>query len=137
MINQKYKQSQFLVHQLDLVCVWIRITSTAFAFSASYSSSFFFTRFALGQGTIITIHVLQCRTVCLTNPSNHQLVKDEGAHIFYSIQSQTKPIGIGANCEIPHNPALTMRLQRLEPMTLALIPLVGPCALPIHPTTNW
>ena len=43
-----------------------------------------------------------CRTVCLTDPSNDQLVKDEGAQIFYSIQSQTKPIGIGANCEIPH-----------------------------------
>ena len=30
-----------------------------------------------------------------------------------------------------------MWLQWLEPMTLALIPLVGPCALPIHPMTNW
>ena len=78
-----------------------------------------------------------CRTVYRTNPSNNQLVKDEGAQIFYSIRSQTKPIGIGANCEISHNPSLTMRLQQLEPMTLALIPLVGPCALPIHPTTNW
>ena len=27
-----------------------------------------------------------CRTVCLTNPSNDQLVKDEGAQIFYSIR---------------------------------------------------
>ena len=44
-----------------------------------------------------------CQTVCLTNPSNDQLVKDEGAQIFYSIRSQTKFIGIGANCEIPHN----------------------------------
>ena len=51
-----------------------------------------------------------CRTVCLTNPSNDQLVKDEGARIFYSIRSQTKPIGIGEYCEIPHNPSLTMRL---------------------------
>ena len=55
--------------------------------------------------------------MCLTDPSNDQLVKDEGAQIFYSIRSQTKPIGIEANCEIPHNPSLTMRLQRLEPMT--------------------
>ena len=47
----------------------------------------------------------------------HQLVKDKGAQIFYNIQSQTKPIGIGANCEIPHNPSLTMRFQQLEPMT--------------------
>ena len=44
-----------------------------------------------------------CQTVGLTNPSNVQLVKDEGAQIFYSIRSQTKFIGIGANCEIPHN----------------------------------
>ena len=58
-----------------------------------------------------------CQTVCLTDPSNDQLVKDEGAQIFYSIWLQTKPIGIGANCEIPHNPSLTMRHQRLEPMT--------------------
>ena len=78
-----------------------------------------------------------CWTVCPTNPSNDQLVKDEWAQIFYCIWLQTKPIAIGVNCEIPHNPSLTMRLQRLEPMTLALIPLVGPCALPIHPTTNW
>ena len=42
-----------------------------------------------------------CQTVCLTDPSNDQLVKDEGAQIFYSIQSQTKPIGIGTNCENP------------------------------------
>ena len=40
--------------------------------------------------------------MCLTDLSNNQLVKDEGAQIFYSIQSQTKPIGIRANCEIPH-----------------------------------
>ena len=40
-----------------------------------------------------------CRIVCLTNPSNDQLVKDDGAQIFYSIRSQTKPIGIGVNCE--------------------------------------
>ena len=33
--------------------------------------------------------------------------------------------------------SLTMQLQRLEPMTLAQIPLVRPYALPIHPTTNW
>ena len=58
-----------------------------------------------------------CRTVCFIDPSNDQLVKDEEAQIFYSIQSQTKPIGIGVNCEIPHNPSLTMQLQRLEPMT--------------------
>ena len=43
-----------------------------------------------------------CQIVCLTDPSNNQLMKDEGAQIFYSIQSQTKPIGIGVNCEIPH-----------------------------------
>ena len=43
-----------------------------------------------------------CRTVCLIDSSNDQLVKDEGTQIFYSIRSQTKPIGIGANCEIPH-----------------------------------
>ena len=78
-----------------------------------------------------------CWTVFPTNPSNDQLVKDEWAQIFYCIWLQTKPIAIGVNCEIPHNPSLTMRLQRLEPMSLALIPLVGPCALPIHPTTNW
>ena len=48
-----------------------------------------------------------CRTVCLTDPSNDQLVKDEGAQIFYSVRSQTKLIGIGANCEIPHNAAPT------------------------------
>ena len=73
-----------------------------------------------------------CRTVCFTNPSNDQLVKDEGAQIFYSIQSQTKPIGIGANCEIPHNATPTTQTY-----DRALIPLVGPCALLIHPTTNW
>ena len=44
-----------------------------------------------------------CRIVCLTDSSNDQLVKDEGAQIFYSIRSQTKPIGIEANCEIFHN----------------------------------
>ena len=71
----------------------------------------------------------RCWIVCFTNPFNDQLVKDEGAQIFYSIRSQTKPIGIGANCEIPHNPSLAMRLQRLLPMTLTLIPLVEPCAL--------
>ena len=43
-----------------------------------------------------------CRTVCFTDPSNDQLVKDEGAHIFYSICSQTKSIDIGAYCEIPY-----------------------------------
>ena len=48
-----------------------------------------------------------CRIVCLTDPSNDQLVKDEGAQIFYSVRSQTKLIGIGANCEIPHNAAPT------------------------------
>ena len=70
--------------------------------------------------------------MCLTDPSNDQLVKDEGAQIFYSIRSQTKPIGIGTNCEISHNAAPTTRTY-----DQALIPLVGPCALPIHPTTNW
>ena len=40
-----------------------------------------------------------CQIVCLTDPSNDQLVKDEGAQIFYSIRSQTKPISSGANCE--------------------------------------
>ena len=44
-----------------------------------------------------------CQTVCLSDPSNNQLVKDERTQIFYHIRSQTKPIGIGANCEIPHN----------------------------------
>ena len=62
-----------------------------------------------------------CRTVCLTNPSNDQLVKDEGAQIFYSIRSQTKPIGIGANCEIPHN--LHFRAVRLA-LTISIC-LVG------------
>ena len=54
-----------------------------------------------------------CRTVCLTDPSNDQLVKDERARIFYSIRSQTKPIGIGVNCEIPHNAAPTTRTYNL------------------------
>ena len=66
--------------------------------------------------TWILIHSY-CQTVCLTDPSNDQLVKDEGAQIFYSIRSQTKPIGIGVNCEIPHNPSLTMWIQQLKPMT--------------------
>ena len=52
----------------------------------------------------------QCRTVCFTNPSN----KDEGEQIFYSIRSQTKPIGIGANCEIPHNAAPTTQTYDLS-----------------------
>ena len=75
--------------------------------------------------------------MCLTDPSNDQLVKDERAQIFYSIRSQTKPIGIGANCEnpsqsLPHNAApMTWTYDR------ALIPLVGLCTLLIHPTTNW
>ena len=43
-----------------------------------------------------------CWTVCLTDPSNDQLVKGEGAQIFYNIRSQTMPIAIGANCEIPY-----------------------------------
>ena len=73
-----------------------------------------------------------CQTVCLTDPSNDQLVKDKGAQIFYSNRSQTKPIGIGANCEIPHNAAPTTRTYGR-----ALIPLVRLCALLIHPTTNW
>ena len=81
--------------------------------------------------------VCACRTVCLTDPSNDQLVKDEGAQIFYSIRSQTKSIGIGAKCEIPHNPSLIMRLSTTRTYDQALIPLVGPCALPIHPMTNW
>ena len=29
----------------------------------------------------------RCRTVCLTDPFNDQLVKDERAQIFYSIRS--------------------------------------------------
>ena len=49
-----------------------------------------------------------CRTVCLIDPSNDQLVKNKGTQIFYSIRSQTKPIGIGANCEIPHNNELVL-----------------------------
>ena len=40
--------------------------------------------------------------MCLTDPSDDQLVKDEGAQIFYSIWLQTKPISIEANCETPH-----------------------------------
>ena len=52
-----------------------------------------------GRPTIIYTYY---RTVCLTDPSNNQLVKDEGAQIFYSIRLQTKPNGIRANCEIPH-----------------------------------
>ena len=51
--------------------------------------------------------------MCLTDPSNDQLVKGEGAQIFYSIRSQTKPIGIGANCEIPHNTAPTIQTYDL------------------------
>ena len=43
-----------------------------------------------------------CWIVCLIDPSNDQLVKDEEAQIFYSIRLQTKLIAIGANCEIPH-----------------------------------
>ena len=79
----------------------------------------------------------ECRTVCLIDPPNDQLVKDEGAQIFYSIRSQTKPIGIRVNCEdpsqsLPYNAAPTIRAY-----DRALISLVGPCALPIHPTTNW
>ena len=54
-----------------------------------------------------------CQTVCLTDPSNNQLVKDEEVQIFYSIRSQTKPIGIGVNCEIPHNAAPTTRTYNL------------------------
>ena len=54
-----------------------------------------------------------CRTVCLTDSSNDRLVKDKGAQIFYSILSQTKSIGIGANCEIPHNAAPTTRTYDL------------------------
>ena len=46
--------------------------------------------------------ISSCRIVCFTNPSKHQLVKNERAQIFYSIRLQTNPIGIGANCEIPH-----------------------------------
>ena len=75
--------------------------------------------------------------MCLTDPSNDQLVKDERKQIFYSIRSQTKPIGIGVNCEnpsqsLPYNATPTTRTYNR-----ALIPLVGLCALPIHPTTNW
>ena len=56
---------------------------------------------------------------------------------IYSIRLQTKPIGIGANCEnpsqsLPHNAAPTTQTYNW-----ALIPLVGLCALLIHPTTNW
>ena len=60
-----------------------------------------------------------------------------GAQIFYSIRLQIKPIGNGANCEnpsqsLPHNAApTTWTYDR------ALIPLVGPCPLPIHPMINW
>ena len=37
-------------------------------------------------------------------------MKDEGAQIFYSIWSQTKPIGIGVNCEM----LTVVKLQILE-----------------------
>ena len=60
--------------------------------------------------TIVRDNCKMCRTVCLTDLSNDQLVKDEGAQIFYSIRLQTKPIGIGENCEITYNPSLTMWL---------------------------
>ena len=52
--------------------------------------------------TIVRDNCKMCRTVCLTDLSNDQLVKDEGAQIFYSIRLQTEPFSIGANCEIPH-----------------------------------
>ena len=78
-----------------------------------------------------------CRTVCLTNPSNDQLVKDDGAQIFYSIQSQIKPIGIGVNCENPSQSLPHIAAPMTRTYDWALIPLVGPCALLIHPTTNW
>ena len=51
--------------------------------------------------------------MCLTDPSSDQLVKDEGAQIFYNIWSQTKLIGIWANCEILHNAAPTTRTYDL------------------------
>ena len=41
--------------------------------------------------------------MCLTDPSNDQLMKDKGTQIFYNIRLQTKPIGIRVNCEISHN----------------------------------
>ena len=69
--------------------------------------------------------------MCLIDPSNDQLVKNEEAQIFYNIRSQTKPISIGANYEIPHNAALTTQTY-----DRALIPLVGPCALSILPWSN-
>ena len=75
--------------------------------------------------------------MCLTDSFNDQLVKDEGAQIFYSIQSQTKPISIWANCEnlsqsLPHNTGSTTQTY-----DQVLIPLVRLCALPIHLMTNW
>ena len=75
--------------------------------------------------------------MCLTDLSNDQLVKDEGAQIFYSIRSKTKPIGIGANCENPSQSLSHIRAPTTQTYDRALIPLVRPCALPIDPTTNW
>ena len=88
------------------------LQSTPFTSTCVLAGRVWGPHFRLGHGSYIIF-----RTVYLTDPSNDQLVKDEGAQIFYSIRTQTKPIGIGVNCEIPHNPSLTMWLQRLEPMT--------------------
>ena len=77
------------------------------------------------------------QTVCLIDPSNNQLVKDEGTQIFYSIRLQTKPIGIGVNCENPSQSLLHNATPTTQTYDRALIPLVGLCALLIHLTTNW
>ena len=53
-----------------------------------------------------------CQTVCLTDPSNDQLVKDEGAQIFIAFDRRPSPLVLERIVK-----SLTMRLQRLEPMT--------------------
>ena len=55
-----------------------------------------------------------------------------GHKSFIAFDRRPSPLVLEQIVKIPHNPSFTMRLQQLEP-----IPLVGPCALPIHPTTNW
>ena len=63
--------------------------------------------------------------------------EDDGAQIFYSIRSQTKSIGIGVNCENPSQSLPYIMTPMTRTYDWALIPLVGLCALLIHPMTNW
>ena len=63
------------------------------------------------------INIRHCQTVCLTNSFNDQLVKDERAQIFIAFDRKLSPLVLERTVKIPHNPSLTMRLQRLEPMT--------------------